>query len=222
MITVTEGKCYNCGKPGEVLCDSCEAAAQEKNAKLAEEEAKKLLARRERCWAKVCEGYEDVVPHKMPMALRELYETWEGNKPTSMTIVGKSGAGKTSAAFCFARKAHLACKKVAYWHASNLRQAAIKASTNSQQWFEDFLHSITQADLLIFDDFGQVANTESSAEHLLSILKEIRHKRVPCIVTTQYTGKRIVEGYNDPEAGQAIYRRIGKDYATIINLYEND
>lgn len=190
------------------MCAICEKHAEDSALQLKleqeEKEHKKLINR----WAKICPaGYQKARIDQMPAELISLYEKWDPFAPKSIYMKGKSGIGKTSAAFLFARAAHFAGKKVGYWQASDLRHKAIKAASGEQK-FARFKEDFLEADLIILDDFGNTAKTAASDEHLLSLLEGARSNEIAIITTTQHHGKDLVESFHNPSIGMAISNRV--------------
>lgn len=222
---MTNQICLRCRKPSdEILCQRCEDEAQENNRRLRAQELESKRIRLEKSWLNICEGYQGAVPGKMADPIKAIYEYWNAEKPSSITIMGPSGVGKTSAAFVFAGTCHFAGLKVKYWHASELRKMTIKAAKNSEEWGDRFKDEFCRPDLLIIDDLGQTAKTDASNEYLLALLEALRARGIPAIITTQYRGNELAMSFGNEKAGSekigiAITRRIGKDYAKVINLY---
>tara|TARA_R110002153_G_scaffold66051_2_gene176662 strand:- start:5 stop:682 length:678 start_codon:yes stop_codon:yes gene_type:complete len=223
-----QSECIFCHVPcQEFVCPACEEKAELNNQRIAAEELESVSQRKERRWRTLSKGYEDVVPNRMPISLRALYEQWDGENPQSITIMGPTGIGKTSAAFVFAKKCHDAGLVVQHWDASELRQMTLQATQSFGERSPRIANEFCAPDLLILDDLGQTAKTEASNEYLRYLLEEMRKRKVPAIITTQYRGDELVRSFKTDQIGsdkigKAIVRRIGKDYAQVINLYDSE
>lgn len=212
----TSGVCVYCGDPAEMVCDACEAQIDVDNDKAAADlEREKERSRREWFLEKIPEEYRRTDDLLMPQWSREILACWNPLDRYGVTIVGPSDNHKTRTAIKLLEKAYLRGISVEYRQAGDLRREINKAAREGEDG--KLLAEIASVPLLVLDDLGNQAWTDSSEEAFLSIVEARSNSRVKTIVTSQFPSDEFVARLTVRRRGHAIARRIGPDFNWIID-----
>jgi len=191
-----ECRCKRCGTPVTVLlpadvwrepvlreahransrCSPClEAKRREEEArqrKLAEEARRAELAATYRERRKLSKIDDYVLPFDPghPKANRALWE-WMSPRAADRSVLlsGESGLGKTRVLSAFAERA-LETKGVVYRTAADLCDELGAAFLRKEAWGQTLLESFKRADLLVIDDLGKEAMSDSRVMRLWQLI----------------------------------------------------
>lgn len=219
LLRIIECACSRCGAGIRTLrvvptplCEGCEqaqreAAAAEKRREEIERLAERFPARFR--WAKLEEGLlVDRIGRRGAALAAKVVDGWPW--PELVTLVGRSGAGKTSAAVAIARR----LAEAGAVRPGGVRFLAARdlVASKRSSGFDDprELDLALRADLLILDDVG--SGVSGTAPELATVVRVImdRHDRVaPTLVTSGHTNVQLAEIY-----GAGVARRL----AAIVNL----
>ena len=214
--TLDPTRCIYCGDPADMVCDDCEARAQRNNAEIAERLATEAEATRLAQFAdKVPEDYLGTDPARLPRWSGEIVNAWNPTDRYGVTLVGPANAGKTRTAVLLLQKAFLRKLPVRFEHAGNLRRFINRMAREGDD--HKAIAELAEAPILVIDDIGNQAWTETSEEFYLALLEARTNKRRPTICTTQYPADELIGKASNRRMGTAIARRIGPDYAWIVN-----
>lgn len=218
----TGDTCLACRKPhprseDAPYCPECEANQADEAADEPTPEEVKRAERLERFAEKVDVEYRETVLELLPAAARRAVPTMEAfdfKAGKGITITGDTGQGKTRLAAMALRAAALQGASVAVLRCAEMRMRL----WGSFQGAAEEVRQATRPTVLLLDDIGQGAKTEQIDEVMLAILEQRTAKRLPTITTSQWPASELVGRFYRPETGQAICRRIGKQFAEIITL----
>lgn len=219
--------CMYCGEPAEMVCDECEAQNQAAEAqRVAEQEAAHKAERRAAFREKVGD-YADTELARLPEgAAREIATTYPLGSLAGLTLSGTGGKGKTRAAVFVAQKElEQSGAWVEFRQCGALRQEMAAFARNGE-WARG-IKPLMKCDILILDDLGNHDITRNLEEMLLAVLEERTSRRKRTFVTTQYTTDELrgTDGkagvFSTMQMADAILRRIGRQFATIVNTTAN-
>jgi DNA replication protein DnaC len=96
---------------------------------------------------------------------------------------------------------------------SGLQSAACESAT------EEFVRHLVRAEVLYFDDLGQMQLTGAASETLLHVVEERTCGEMPILTTTQYSGEELDIQFDRSEMGQAIRRRLN-EFCRVVKVRE--
>jgi predicted ATPase len=214
-VTIT---CHMCGQDFEtrwvqlrrsrVLATSyCQPCVDRHDGERLQE--KKIAPRTLSPWEKLC-------PHAYQHTDREriLSKPWAREvvnwqyEPKGLCLVGKTGVGKSRAAWLLLQRLFDEGKKIKALDSQTFRSANTQAAMDGET--ETWIRSLSRVDVLLFDDFGQMRVTDAAAESLLAVVSKRTENGNPMIITTQYTGHELSSQFEREHLGEAIRRRIGE------------
>lgn len=215
--------CMYCGEPAEMVCDECEAQNQAAEAqRLAEQEAQHKADRRAAFRIKVGD-YADTELARLPEgSAREIATTYALGSGAGLTLSGVGGKGKTRAAVFIAQKELEQSGAWVEFHQCGALRQEMAAFARNGEWARG-IKPLMKCDILILDDLGNHDVTRTLEEMLLAVLEHRTMTRKRTFVTTQYSvdelrgtdGKTGV--FSTMQMADAILRRIGRQFATIVN-----
>lgn len=223
---VMKGRCCLCEAPttgdeGLQICSACEALP-ESTPESEKAEAMRLASeaekrRRARWVALIDDNYLDPDPAKLPELAAKFFPRvglWDYKTGTGITLVGHTGAGKTRLAIRALEAAHMAGASCRVMKCARMRMRLWESFKAASEVLAEAL----KPDVLLLDDLGQGATSEQIDEVTLAIIEDRGAANKPTLVTTQFTERRLVARFARAETGEAIARRVGREFATQINL----
>jgi IstB-like ATP binding protein len=81
---------------------------------------------------------------------------------------------------------------------------------------EEFVRRLLRADVLYWDDLGQMHLTGATSEMLLHVVEERTCAEMPILVTTQYSGESMDSQFERKEMGKAIRRRLNEFCRVVL------
>lgn len=200
-----------------VLCDSCEQKAIERQKQDADCERRNRL---KTAFDTICPPlYRESDLKRIYGPFREIAENWKFG-PTGILLEGNAGTGKTRSAWhiikrmmtehgknCYGLTATLFAKYAAdQWH-TNLedKNAAIEAMSRCRS-----------SAILLLDDLGKQKMTDRGETELYDVLEHRTTNLKPTIITTNATGDQLKKMISE-DRRQPILRRIS-DFSEIIKF----
>lgn len=206
-------------------CEPCiqamkDETARQKRKQMTDAYHQKRLDYWNAVWGGKNSSYHKTVLDKLPhRAISESVLNWQPKR--GLTVVGPTGAGKSRTVYLLLKQMLDQRIYVDVRPCVSLRQQFMKAA-RSQFATEraDLMRRLTTARLLYLDDLGQMVNTPTAIEAMYELVEERTKRGLPIIVTTQYSGERFVEsfGKDHREKGESIARRLGSEFADIIEF----
>ena len=200
-----------------LYCDPCNEKLIQRQDQDAQRRAAEASSARFR--AMVPPMYLDTDEKRIVTLLRAEIQNWEFG-PVGLGFVGRSGAGKTRAAVCLLQRMHDDGHNVFFISATDL-------ALNSANQFADnpaireisrsILKVCRSADILLLDDLGKGRMTDRAESELYDLLEYRTSHRLPTIWTSNSGGEALLNMFSD-DRGEAIIRRIGKEFSTIVKL----
>jgi DNA replication protein DnaC len=78
---------------------------------------------------------------------------------------------------------------------------------------------LVRADVLYWDDLGQMHLTGAASEMLLHVVEERTCGEMPILTTTQYSGEELDIQFDRSEMGEAIRRRLN-EFCRVVRVRE--
>lgn len=216
--------CLLCGKPHvqsheHPTCPECEALPEipEEDQWQAAKAAERAEIRRGIWREKVPKEYRNTDPERLPAAAAGFFQrlgNWDFSKGKGLTIIGPTGQGKTRLAVRAMHAAFDRGASVAILRAAEVRMELWQSFAAAGK----LVARASKPDVLLFDDLGQGAKSEQIDEVTLAILEARTSEGRPTLTTTQFTDARLIDRFFRQETGEAIVRRVGLQFATILNL----
>ena len=163
--------------------------------------------------------YLDTDESRLLGLLRAEIQNWTFG-PIGLGFIGRSGAGKTRAAVCLLKREHEAWRDVFFLSATDL-------ALNSANQFADnpaireisrsILKLCRASEILLLDDLGKGRMTDRSESELYDVLEYRTSHRLPTIWTSNSGGRDLLNMFS-PDRGEAIIRRIGKEFSIIVKV----
>lgn len=216
-------RCMLCSKPHDQTvehptCPECEALPEIESDGWQAHKAAAAAAARATLWqGKVPKEYRNTDPAKLLPEARALFPrvgNWDFSKGVGLTVIGSTGAGKTRLAVRAMHAAFEAGASVQILRAAEVRMELWQSFAAAGK----LVARASKPDVLLFDDLGQGAKSEQIDEVTLAILEARTSEGRPTLTTTQFTDARLIDRFFRQETGEAIVRRVGKQFATILNL----
>jgi DNA replication protein DnaC len=91
-------------------------------------------------------------------------------------------------------------------------QAAARDGTT-----QEFVRGLVRADVIYWDDLGQMHLTGAASEMLLHLVEERTCAEMPILATTQYSGQGLDAQFDRTEMGQAIRRRLN-EFCRVVTV----
>lgn len=210
-------RCIYCGEPADMVCDDCEARAHANNAALAmRHEADAQEARQAAFNQRIPDDYQGTDPDRLPNWSRQIVDLWNPLDRYGVTLVGPAESGKTRTAVLLLQKAFLRKNPVRFEHAGNLRRFINRMARDGDD--HKAIAELAAEPFLAIDDIGNNAWTETAEEFYLLLLETRTNKRRPTICTSQFPADEFIGKASNRRVGTAIARRIGPEYAWIVNV----
>ncbi len=213
--------CLYCGENApEGVCDDCDAVAAEKNAALGERLTAAAIEARKRDFREKVGNYADNQLELLPdtAAIRAVPSFIVGGQ-FGMTIMGPGSTGKTRAACMIAEKEITAGHWVEFRQCGDLRQEIIGHARKGEH--AQGVRPLIRCALLVLDDFGNHEFTRTTEEFFLSLLEKRNNTGKRTVVTSQYHASQLRPLFTTPQMADAILRRMGKQFATVVNTTDN-
>lgn len=213
-------RCAYCGEPADLVCDDCDRAADEKNAKIIASLAAEKESRRT-AWFKeqIPDNYREPDDLLTPRWAREMEAAWNVQDRYGVTFQGPSQTHKTRTGIRLLGKAYLAGVKFEFHQAGELRREFNRLARDGKD--AEFLKELCAVPVLMIDDLGNQAFTEASEEFFLALLEGRSNRRLKTIVTTQFPSDEFIAKTSNRRIGIAIARRIGPEFNWIVNTAPN-
>ena len=185
IVTMSFGEC----RPYQL----CKCEAEKRHREEAEAEAKhrdesirrrRLSTFSSEALAATRLAQDDGKDQRASVAAKRFVEQWEAFRAAGKGVIffGGTGTGKTFFAAAIANAIIDKDESVAFLPAASIF-ATIFAMDDKQAWID----RITDVGLLVIDDLGTERTTEASTEAVYKVVNERYSKRMPLIVTTNYT-----------------------------------
>ncbi len=213
--------CFHCGDTSaEIICPDCEARIQAANAAAEQRIAEQAIQRRLDIFREKVGDYADTVKDLLPAtaARRIAGEYYVGGK-AGLTISGPGDTGKTRACVWIAGQEVLAGRWVDFRQCGDLRREIGDHARHGE--FGRAVKPLMQCDVLILDDFGNHEFTRTTEEFFLSLLERRTNGGRRNFITSQYTSAQLRKLFTTEQMADAILRRIGRQYATLVNTADN-
>jgi DNA replication protein DnaC len=132
-----------------------------------------------------------------------------------LVVCGPTGVGKSRVMWLLLRRLLDAERRVgvilnSVRFRTGLHEAAREFAT------ERFVRRLVRAEVLYWDDLGQMHLTGAVSETLLHLLEERTSAGMPILATTQYSGEGIDEQFERKETGQAVRRRLNEFCKVVV------
>lgn len=216
-------RCMLCSKPHQQTeehptCPECEALPEIDTDAAEDYRARERAEARERLWReKVPKEYRNTDPALLLPRAAELFPrvgNWDFKTGKGLTLIGPTGHGKTRLAVRAMRAAFDTGASVAILRAAEVRMKLWESFAGASK----LVAQATKPHVLLFDDLGQGATSEQIDEVTLAILEARTADGKPTLTTTQFSDVRLIQRFHRVETGEAIVRRCGLQFATILNL----
>ena len=217
----THNTCFHCGDTcADIVCPDCEAKIEAKNRALADRQADEDVQRRLDLFRSKVGNYADTVKDLLPAtaARRIAGEYFVGGK-AGLTISGPGDTGKTRACVWIAGQELQAGRWVDFRQCGDLRREIGDHARNGE--FGRAVKPLMQCEVLILDDFGNHEFTRTTEEFFLSLLERRTNGGRRTFITSQYTADQLKPLFTTDQMADAVLRRIGRQYATIVNTADN-
>lgn len=207
--------CTYCGEPAELVCDTCEAEIARKNARI-QAEQKEARRRRRTEWfnSKIDPAFQIRDELLTPRWALDLADRWDSAGRHGVTFVGPSNTWKTRGGILLLEKAFVAGRRFEIIQAGDLRRTVNQAAKQGND--SAVLADLIEVEILMVDDLGNQAPTETSDEFLLTLFDKRAAKQRPTIITTQYPADEFVARSSTQRIGTSIARRIGPDFNWVV------
>lgn len=216
-------RCMLCSKPHlqteeHPTCPECEALPEIDTSADEERRNRERSEARERLWqTKVPREYRNTELAKLPTRAAELFPrvgNWDFATGKGLTLIGPTGHGKTRLAVRAMKSAFDRGARVEILRCAEVRMELWESFAAASK----LVARASKPDVLLLDDLGQGAKSEQIDEVTLAILEARTAEGRPTLTTTQFNDTRLIERFYRPETGEAIVRRVGQQFATILNL----
>jgi DNA replication protein DnaC len=163
--------------------------------------------------------YRDTDPERIHANLAQMAGAYRYG-PKGLGIMGRSGEGKTRAAFLVAMRMVAEGRRVYWIAATDLAAAAanlfaddpeVKSRSN-----EKIRRSMT-AEVLVLDDLGKGKFTDRSESMLYDLFETRTGNLRPTIWTSNSNAKQL-HGMMSPDRADALIRRMGSEFHTIVRI----
>ena len=227
MVTLSTSTCSTCGEvlpaPEPItlfgrtfvlrsrVCAECIAKA--------EAQPKKKSA-----WERLCPRlYQQTDIARLENELRQLgYDAswprdvlaWQYG-PQGLVVKGPTGVGKSRVMWLLLRRLlDQEDRTAVLLNAVRFRTAVQTAGRDCTT--EEFVRRMVRADILYWDDLGQMHLTGAATEMLLHIVEERTSAEMPILATTQYSGEGMDGQFERKEMGKAIRRRLNEFCRVVL------
>jgi hypothetical protein len=227
MVNLSTSTCSNCGealpasKPITLLgrtfvlrsrmCAQCVAKAEAEPTKKS-------------AWERLCPRlYQQTDIARLESEVRQLgYDAswpravlaWQYG-PQGLIINGPTGVGKSRVMWLLLRRLLDHEDRTAVLLNAVRFRTAVQAAGRDYAT-EEFVRRIVRADILFWDDLGQMHLTGAASEMLLHIVEERTCAEMPILATTQYSGEGLDSQFERKEMGKAIRRRLNEFCRVIV------
>ena len=206
---------YPTGKPFGIpvtVCDECGESSQR-------DPALEAAERRAAFRATLPKIFQDTDRARLPAVLVQEIEDYRFGA-IGLAFVGKSGAGKTRAMLQLLERLASSGKSVEWITSTDLAYLAGDQFSDDQQerhLAKDRLRRLRRAQVMFIDDIGKGKVTERVESELFDILDTRTREGLPTMWTSNAGGRDLLAMLS-PDRGEALLRRIGKEFSTIIRL----
>lgn len=199
-----------------VICQDCESRTQANNERIRRAAADKAIADKLQWFLdKIPDSYRETDEAQLSEEQRELLAGWDPLGRHGVTLCGPSQTRKTRTGVLLLRKAFLAGQKIEFHQAGDLRRQVNHLARDGKE--TRLLNPLAEVPILLIDDFGNNAFTDTTVEFFLSLFERRTNRRLPTIVTLQYPGEELKERMENQRAATAIARRIGSEFGWMLN-----
>ncbi len=213
--------CIFCGDPTtEMVCPECDAKNTAANEAKQAQDMNARHRERERAFQDKIGNYADTEMVRLPeTAARRAAAEYVIGSGAGLTISGPGDTGKTRSAVWVAMKEVAAGRWAEFRQCGELRQEVVQHAKNGE-WGRG-IGPLMRCDLLVLDDFGNHEFTRTAEEFFLAMLERRTNTGKRTFVTTQYTAEQLRKLFTTEQMADAVLRRIGKGFATMVNTREN-
>lgn len=145
--------------------------------------------------------------------LRELAAIGFYQSKENLLLLGKTGAGKTHLAIALGRRLCAENISVLFFPVNFLFEEVMAAKTAGK--YLVFVKKLSQAQVIVLDDFGLRNYTHDEANVLVDILED-RHRRGSVVLTSQVDPKGWLKLFEDPVIAEAIVSRLEHPSQKIV------
>ena len=186
------------------VCPTCSERHAFEDQRQAVLSAKRLRAER---WRNICpQEFLESSAHRLPHPDRlERLLKWRYG-PRGLMLHGPTGAGKSRCAWLLLKREFEAGRTVGALNSTAGLTYAAKygdSATEVARWID----RLTGVDLALLDDVFKCKLTDSFEAAVFTIINERTEHRLPIMVTTQDTGRTLLERLS-PDRGEALVRRL--------------
>lgn len=194
------------------VCDSC---GEKLNVDPAEESRKRRAAFR----AALPSAFRDTDRTRLPDALVQAVEDYSFGA-IGLAFVGKSGAGKTRAMLTLLERLAGEGRTVQWLTATDLAfMAGDQFSDDPQERHnaKETLRRVRRVDVALLDDVGKGRMTDRAESELFDILDTRTREGRPTLWTSNSGGRDLLSMLS-ADRGDALLRRLGKEFSTVVRV----
>lgn len=135
--------------------------------------------------------------------------------PQGLVVSGPTGVGKSRVIWMLLRRLLDQEGRIAVaLNAVRFRTALQRAGREGMS--EEFVRRLIRADVVFWDDLGQMHLTGAASEMLLHLIEERTCAGMPILATTQYSGEGMDAQFERKEMGRAIRRRLNEFCRVVV------
>jgi len=144
-------------------------------------------------------------------------DKWEPvDSKSGLILHGETGTGKSRAAWLLFNRLWMK-----HYPKNSLFLQMRKFEAMIEKGFDDREHGkvldiIISSPVLVLDDLGKERLTQRLESDLFAIIDERSSNERTTIITTNYTGEKLIERFQNKETGVALVRRL-RDYYTALS-----
>jgi DNA replication protein DnaC len=198
---------------------NCESCCEVYNAKSANDPARHSAERKSAFRATLPKAFRETDRNRLPPVLIQAVEDYRYGSQ-GLAFIGKSGAGKTRAMMLLMERLAGQGRSVVWITSTDLAYcAADQFSNDPQEKFEakERLQKLRTSKVAFIDDLGKGRLTDRMESELFDIIDTRIREELPTFWTSNSNGKDLFAMFS-PDRAEALMRRIGKDFTTIISL----
>ncbi len=157
--------------------------------------------------------FQDTEPEKLPC--REAYEKamkWQVGR-RGLLLRGLSGTGKSRTLWSLMARLYSEDVKITVYDCGKLYNEIGEKFKNG--WGHYHIKQLILTPILALDDLGQQSPTERGEASLFHIIKTRTEKKLPVIVSTQYTGDELIAKAVEGQRMTALVRRLRENTRAI-------
>ena len=191
-------------------CPDCERKAEAREQ--AERERAEAAALAEK-WRALCPpAYQETDPARLPQEQLEAVLGWQYG-PEGLLLIGPTGAGKTRCAYLLLKRLLDEGRRIVAFDCVRFGHDCARRFRDGSG--EDWSDGLAKVDLVFFDDLGKGRFTERVEAELFAVVERRLANKLPCIVTTNMTGRSLVAKASH-ERGEPLVRRLRESCRVVV------